>query len=508
MIVSVASDTSMPVFNEVFRFFRRATPISYSLQSFSGPTLSKKILPWDSNHTFGLLEHFIEYQPSNIETMASASSIDPTILTRILVCIALLLLVVTWIATFVFARQYRPTGWYNEDGRWEWNADGPEAEQDNQVLFASQFLMISLVGMVFVIGYTSFRAMFGKQTTSGPSLHANLGNLSGALMVYGFMSLLGFFYFRDFGIEEQGDQQENQEGEKRLLQENNQYNYYNGYQLPEGYVGMLFTRYQMVFFIVYSLVSAAILALAFRLIPLASTKNNENSSMGSSDNINPSSSSTSIDVDLSMARVEMLRDIFQIVSVLAIICAACAWIVGLVAPIVIFANDEGERNRMREEGREYNFIGTTSVVLLLVVIITIVGLRSLRTSALSKGGVVHPLETGALQGFLYMFPVLALFMAALYNGLSYGMFRDNDFRRRRDDVPIGSSFFNSACLTVALLYIIVAYLMNKYSALLERVHRELNSGIGASDDVYDEMTDQEDPTSIELQKKRSQVPHI
>jgi len=447
---------------------------------------------------------------------SNTSLIDPSLVSRAIIGVAVTLLIVTWIVLLVFTQKFRPIGAYNENGEWEWENDGREAQLDNQVLFAAQYINIAIMAVAAGIGYTCFKIMQQRRrsgqddtvvsTSSNNNnnntnieMHANIGKLAGALFVLANMSLVSAFYFWDFSQDDEND--ENNNNNNRMLQDNNDDE--NGEEYEEGYMEQVFTKYEMIFFCIFLLVSIALLAVAYRFIPLLSTS----TTSGSSSSEQAAAATVAAEQEggdakalltTSVTRVEMLKDIYQMVSIVSIVCMATVWLIAVIAPIIMFYRGE-DNDRMREEGTYSNLRWTSFTILVFVVILSVLGHRTINTTSNSPR---HALEIGFFQASVCGFPVVALLLAALYNGVAVGMFRGEGDRGRQgmEDGPVGTLLFASGCLTVAVLYTVCAILVTKHMESINDMNNTNTNNNSSNNEAmtdngsYVEMT--EDPAKV------------
>uniref|UniRef100_A0A7S2YJR9 Uncharacterized protein n=1 Tax=Entomoneis paludosa TaxID=265537 RepID=A0A7S2YJR9_9STRA len=319
------------------------------------------------------------------------------------------------------------------------------------------------------------------------------------------MALLCCFYFANFG---QGEEEEDRQD--RQLRNYNNYNNYNYNQqqqeqeeYEEGYASMLMSRHSFILFLMYGLVSVLFLGVTYRFLPPETANSTTTDSSKGLEGQSLDGEET--DSLQTRTRMDVLYDVSKILSIFAVAMMTLTSIIALASPLFIL-QDEGERDRMNEEGYMYNFMLISVWMLLLVIVLSVLAYRTLsqHTKPTSR------LEIGVLQGCLYVFPCAALMLSALYSGFSFQMISslfsnaEGDRRRERgmEDGPMGGLLFSGCCFALAVIYALMASILSKYQSSVVSSNDIDNGTANTSSSYYKGMDDDgkvaEDPTSTEL----------
>lgn len=314
----------------------------------------------------------------------------------------------------------------NNNGEREWWWEGPEAEERGQLIFACVWSIFVLAALS-IVGYKTFR----YPTTF------RLGMLGGSLALYANLCLCICFYFINY--------ERREENNGRYLQNNYQYytNNNNNYREEdeEGRGQKMLSVFGLVTTLLYASLSA------FTLWGSSKAAGEEDHGV---DDLAESQTSGHVDV---------LSDAFRHLSVFSVIGVGISFLVGITS---LFAE---EAERMREEGKVYNFLMIAGWMSLVVAGLGFAGWRVFKRSP-----IIGQLEVGFFTGCLYFFCASAFAMAGLYGGFSLEALVDG--RRGGPEGPAGSLFFSFVCFTFGLAYLSYAALLNKYHPSILHANRD------------------------------------
>jgi len=333
----------------------------------------------------------------------------------------------------------------NDEGEREW---GREAEEYGVIVVAAIFMMTALVFLV---------AMWFRIPLDTNTKPFRIGLLVGSTAMYANIFLLSRLYFYNFESDEEDDEQ----GNRRFLANNNN-NYYNdnnngnGEEMEEGRMQQIMSTASLIFFFVYVLASVLIFMIGQKFIA-----RNEHDSSGTHDALSGEAKTIEIASNAATAHADVLTDLWKSLTIFSIASTIFSIIIGFIS----LFGEEGER--MREEGKVYNFLYTALYTLVLLSILFAMGKRTF-----SRKVSISEKEVGGFVGVLYFFGVGCLFLACLYGGIAVTLFNGEGAGRGMEEQSAGSLVFAFFCFTFAMAYFTFASMLSKYQLSILHVNNE------------------------------------